>query len=88
MSNRIPQSQPNPPRRPALQFGEGAALVELSCGLAADFVRLGGEKCPMCGGGVVTDDWAQEGRTITMACACECCEFRCKAVFRLIDADV
>lgn len=87
MSNRIP-FQPEP-RKPAQRFGEGAALVELGTGVMADFIRMGGQKCPLCGGSIASDDWTQEGRTITMDCACETeeCGFRCTATFRLIDAE-
>jgi hypothetical protein len=88
MTTRFPTPEPNPRRPSAFQFGEGAALVEPACGTAADFVRLGGLTCPVCGGDVGSTDWTQEGRSITMDCACECCEFRCQAEFRLIDAEV
>jgi len=88
--NRIP-FQPDPPKRrpPPPLYGEGAAVVALGTGLMSDFIRLGGQKCPLCGGEVCSDDWTQEGRTITMDCACEVegCGFTCKATFRLIDAE-
>ena len=88
--SRIPfQPDPPEPRRPAPRYGEGAALVELGTGVMADFIRMGGQKCPLCGGSIASDDWMQEGRSITMACACEVdgCGFRCNATFRLIDAE-
>jgi hypothetical protein len=88
MNNRMDTPEPRPPRPPAPQYGEGAALVDVRHGILGDFIRLGGQKCPLCGGVVVSDDWTQEGRSITMSCACECCEFTCKAEFRLVDAEI
>lgn len=88
MSNRMDTPEPLPSRPPAPRFGEGAALVDVREGVVGDFVRLGGLRCPLCGGDVASDDWTQEGRSITMSCACECCEFKCVAEFRLIDAEL
>lgn len=89
MNDRLQSNEPpRPPRPPAPRFGEGAALVDVRPGIMGDFIRLGGLKCPLCGGDIASEDWMQDGRTITMSCACETCEFSCVAEFRLVDAEI
>jgi len=82
--NRVPP--PEHPRRPVPRYGEGLSLIEPAEGLGADFIRGGGEHCPLCGAVVEHDDVTIQGNTVTAVVRCVC-GFRAELVFRLIDAE-
>jgi hypothetical protein len=82
--NRI-DCKPEQPRRPVRRYGEGLSLVELGEGLGADFIRGGGDACPICKKPVDHDDLCIIGHTVTAEVRCEC-GFRALATYRLVDA--